>query len=224
MLKANEYRIIDCCSEVRKMYEFNGTTPRGERVVVEVTDCYPYSDKGWDKNGLPTLWYKAGYTKEVLPNYISVNTYVYEPDGSCFGMYNPQTCETWNGKRHVINFDWMLTVSDENRDRLLAEIVRRANDGTPTPMEAITEKVKQDFMADHKAFIWQWDEPKMRSLYTRHELIRHLLLSCEVYYDKNQLYAGDFYTRLHFIYPDVTEEEVLKVYDRYKDIVTKIYG
>lgn len=224
MLQANDYKVIDCGSEVRRMYEFNGRTPQGERVIVEVSECYPFSAKGWGKNGLPTLWHKAGYTKTVLPNYLSINVYVYDLDGQCWGMYNPQTCETWDGKRHVINFDWMLTVSQENRDRLLAEVVRRANEGVPTPMEAITEKVKDDFKADHKAFVWEWDEPKMRSRYTRHALIRHLLLACEVYYDKQQLYAGDFYTRLHFVYPDVTEEQVQKVYDRYADIVTAIYG
>lgn len=223
MLQVNDYKVIDCGSDVRRMYEFNGRTPRGERVVVEVSECYPFSEKGWGKNDLPTVWAKAGYTKEVLPDYLSVNVYVYDPDDSCWGRYNPQTCETWHGKRHVINFDWMLTVSKENEQRLLAEVVRRANEGEPTPMEAITPKVLDEFKQDHKAFAWEWDVQKMRR-YNRHELTRHLLLACEVYYDKQQLYAGDFYTRLHFVYPDVTEEEVLKVYDRYADIVTEIYG
>ena len=35
MLQANDYKVIDCGSKVRRMYEFNGRTPRGERVVVE---------------------------------------------------------------------------------------------------------------------------------------------------------------------------------------------
>lgn len=224
MLEANDYKILNCGSEVRRMYEFNGTTPRGERVIVEMSECYPSIEIGWGKNDLPSLWHKAGYTKEVLPNYICVNTYVHESDGACYGKYNPQDCETWDGKRYVINFDWMLTVSDENRDRLLAEVVRRANEGMPVPMEPITEKVKADFRLDHNAFSWVWDAQRMKDRYTAHALIRHLLLACEVYYDKNQLYAGDFYTKLHYVYPEVTEEEVLKVYDRYANIVTEIYG
>ena len=224
MLRAKGYKILDCGSDVCRMYEFFGTTPRGERVIAEISECYPSDGKGWGKHGLPTLWHKAGYTKEVLPNYLCLHVWAYDKDGQCWGMYNPQSKLSWDGKRFVIDFDWILTVSPENRDRLLAEVVRRANRGMPTPMEAITEKVKDDFKADHKAFVWEWDEPKMRSRYTRHALIRHLLLSCEVYYDKQQLYAGDFYTRLHFVYPDVTEEQVQEVYDRYADVVTAIYG
>ena len=224
MLRANDYKIIDCGSDIRRMYEFNGRTPRGERVLCEISETHPYGKDGWGKHGLPTVWAKAGYTKEVLPNYLNVNVYVYDPDGSCWGKYNPQTCETWHGKRWVIDFDWMLTVSKENEQRLLAEVVRRANEGEPIHMEPITERVKEEFKADHKAFTWEWDAQKMKARYTAHELTRHLLLACEVYYDKQQLYAGDFYTRLHFVYPDVTEEQVLKVYDRYADIVTKIYG
>jgi len=137
MLRANDYKIINCGSDVRTMFEFNGTTPRGERVIVEMSECHPFSAKGWGKNDLPTLWYYVGYTKKVLPNYLSVRVYVYDADGQCRGLYNPQTCETWDGKRYVINFEWMLTVSQENRDRLLAEVVRRANEGMPTPKEAI---------------------------------------------------------------------------------------
>lgn len=32
-----------------------------------------------------------------------------------------------SGKRLEINFDWMLPATPENRDKILAEIIRRAN-------------------------------------------------------------------------------------------------
>lgn len=32
-----------------------------------------------------------------------------------------------SGKRFEINFDWMLPATPENRDKILAEIIRRAN-------------------------------------------------------------------------------------------------
>ena len=137
MLQANDYKVIDCGSEVRRMYEFNGRTPRGERVIVEVSECYPFSAKGWGKNDLPTLWAKKGWTDGVLPNYLSIHTYVYSPGETCWIGYNPQTRKAWDGERDVINFDWILPVSDENRNRLLAEVVRRANAGEPTPVESL---------------------------------------------------------------------------------------
>ena len=137
MLRVNDYKVIDCGSKVRRMYEFNGRTPRGERVIVEVSECHPSSAKGWGKNDLPTLWAKKGWTDGVLPSYLCTHTYVYDKDGQCWGMYDPQDMLSWDGKRYVINFDWMLPVSDENRDRLLAEVVRRANAGEPTPVESV---------------------------------------------------------------------------------------
>lgn len=130
MLKANDYKVIDCGSDVRRMYEFNGTTPKGERVIAEISECYPFSGKGWGKNDLPKLWAKNGHTKEVLPNYISLQVYVYDTDGRCWGWYNPQTkmkmC--YDGQRLVNNFDWILTVSQKNIEALLAEVVRMANE------------------------------------------------------------------------------------------------
>lgn len=137
MLRANDYKVIDCGSDIRRMYEFNGRTPRGERVIVEVSECYPFSAKGWGKNDLHKLWAKKGCTDGVLPNYLSTHTYVYDPDGTCWMGYDPQILKSWDGQRYVINFDWMLPVSDENRDRLLAEVVRRANAGEPTPVESL---------------------------------------------------------------------------------------
>lgn len=224
MLKADDCKIIDCGSDVRRMYEFNGTTPKGERVVCEISECYP-GKEGWGKNSLPVMWYNHGYTKEVLPNYLCLHTYVYDEQG-CWGRYNPQDMETWDGKRWVIDFTYMLPVIDGNIRCLLAEVVRRANSGAHTLMEPITDRVLKEFKADHDAFrvAWTWDEQKMRGMYTAHELIRHLLLMCEVYYVRNECTEREFWSKLHHVYPEVTKEHVQAVYDRYAPIVTRIYG
>ena len=223
MLNENDYKIIDCHSDVRRMYEFSGRTPNGERVICEITECYP-DKEGWGKNSLPVVWKKAGYTKEVLPNYLCLHTYVYDEDGSCWGRYNPQDMETWDGKRWVIDFTYMLPVSQENIDYLLSEVVRKANSGAPILMEPITDRVIEEFKADHKAFSWTWDQQKMRARYTAHELIRHLLLSSEVYYHRDEYTEHEFQEKLHFVYPEVTAHQVQAVYDRYAPIVTRIYG
>lgn len=128
MLDVNDYKVLDCGSDIRRMYEFNGTTPRGEKLVVEVSECYPSGEK-WGKNDLPTLWYKHGHTKKKLPNYICIKTYVYDKDGQCRGIYNPQSMLCWYSKRIVLNYDWVLPVTKENINRLLVECVRRANEG-----------------------------------------------------------------------------------------------
>ena len=137
MLDAKDYKIEECGSEIRRFYRFNGTTPKGETVLAEISECYPFSAKGWGKNDLPTLWAKAGYTKEVLPNYLCLHTYVTDKDGHSYMDYNPQDRIAWDGKRRVIDFEWMLTVSQENIERLLSEVVRRANAGEPQKTECI---------------------------------------------------------------------------------------
>lgn len=223
MLNKKDYKIIDCGSDIRRMYEFSGKTPKGERVLCEISECYP-GKEGWGSRSLPVVWHKAGHTKKVLPSYLSLHTYVYDEDGSCWCRYNPQDMETWDGKRWVIDFNWLLPVSQENIDSLLAEVVRRANSGAPILMEPITDRVLKEFKADHDAFRWTWDAQKMRRAYTQHELIRHLLLACEVYYVRNCHTEHEFKEKLHFVYPDVTAHQVQAVYDRYAPIVTRIYG
>lgn len=119
-------------------YNFAGTTPRGETVAVDFTAIHP--DNSY-KNSLPNLWRRHGFISYVLPSYWSVDVYVYDERG-CWGRYNPteKTIEEttawqrWSGQRHVstthkhiLDFDWMLPATSENRDKLLAEIIRRAN-------------------------------------------------------------------------------------------------
>lgn len=109
---------IDHRAATRTLYELKGTTPRGERIAVEFTAC---TNDG-SKYSLPILWHKAGYTAKVLPSYWAVYVYATDDTG-CWGRYNPTT------KLHglALDFDWMLPATNENRDKILAEIIRRAN-------------------------------------------------------------------------------------------------
>ena len=103
-------------------YTFTEQNRRGERLTVEITECRPDNRS---KNSLPNLWQKAGRTKKRLESYFSVATYATDADGYCWGRYNPQE-ETADGKpQHVINFDWMLEVTEQNRERLLRECYNR---------------------------------------------------------------------------------------------------
>lgn len=108
----------------RTRYTFNGLTPHGETIVVDMTACYPDNSS---KNSLPNLWHKHGITPSVLASYWAVDVYATQPDGLCLGRYNPTVKPRQDGPGAVLDFAWMLPATAENRDKLLAEIVRRAN-------------------------------------------------------------------------------------------------
>lgn len=114
---------VEKMGSTRTYYTFNGLTPRGESVIVGMTACHP--ENGY-KNSLPNLWHRHGFISYVLPSYWSVDVYVYDERG-CWGRYNPTTKLHESGKRLVLDFDWMLPATNENRDKILAEIIRRAN-------------------------------------------------------------------------------------------------
>ena len=111
-------------TETRTVYTFSEQNRNGERLQVELVEVRPDNRS---KSSLPNLWQKHGYTKKRLESYFSVATYATDAEGVCCGRYNPQTkVEAVNGKpRAVINFDWMLEVTEQNRERLLRECYNR---------------------------------------------------------------------------------------------------
>lgn len=97
---------------------------KGERVVVDICSCE--HDKK-DKKGLMALWLKHGYLKKFLPTTLHVQTYVYDKDGYCRGLYNPTVKISNDQKRLVTNFDYMLEDTPENRAFLINEVKRLAD-------------------------------------------------------------------------------------------------
>lgn len=115
------------------LYRFTGKNKNGETIEFSIDRCGDW-DKPTDKNSLPYLWKKNGYIDRVLPNYWHVSTYATDKNGNCYGVYNPQekhlirTDE--NGKtiesRMVIDFDFMFEATEENKQKIIAEIEKRA--------------------------------------------------------------------------------------------------
>ena len=97
---------------------FNKLNSKGEKIQAEIIRT---ENPGGVKS-LPYLWKKNGYTKKVLPSYFSVLTYATDRSGNCRGIYNPQIIDGEN----KINFDFMLEATEENRERLISEIYKRA--------------------------------------------------------------------------------------------------
>lgn len=115
------YKVTEEAKDIRWMYEFEGKNRRDESLVVEITKC---TNPG-GKNSLPYLWKKHGWINRVLESYWGVQVYVTDTEGKCRGDYNPTSKISDDGKRMVINFDWMFEATEENREKLLKEIYSR---------------------------------------------------------------------------------------------------
>ena len=92
-----------------------GKNAKQETMTIEIVHC----ENPGGKNSLPYLWYKNGWTDKVMENYIGCHTYVHDSEGFCFGIYNPTTKLSDDGKKSVINFDWLLEDTEENRKKTI---------------------------------------------------------------------------------------------------------
>lgn len=101
---------------------FDKYNEKGEKICIEIGFSH---DFGVSKNSLPMIWFKKGYTKEIMTNWWSVQTYVTNKKGECYGAYDPTIKRSEDGKRFVINFDWHLAATEENFKKLLEEILRQ---------------------------------------------------------------------------------------------------
>ena len=124
---------IEQMAEKRWFYTFTNTNKKSESLIIELSKC---EDSSY-KNSLPKLWYKNGYTDKVLESYWSIQTYVKDSEGQSYGRYNPQHKLSEDTKRSVINFDWMLEATEENKEKLIDEVYRIFSVATG---ESATEK------------------------------------------------------------------------------------
>lgn len=90
-----------------------GKNAKQETMVIEIVGC---KNPG-GKDSLPYAWYKNGWTNKVMETYIGCNTFVYDSEGGCYGGYN--VTEKYDGKRNMINFDWLLEDTQENRNKIV---------------------------------------------------------------------------------------------------------
>lgn len=109
-------------AETRTIYDFEEKNKKGEKISVEIMEMY--EDNKY-KDSLPNIWKKHGYTDKLYNSFVSVHCYVTDKDGNCWERYNPTIKLSDDKKRYIINFDWLLEVSDENIDILLKEIYKR---------------------------------------------------------------------------------------------------
>ncbi|HCL4455256.1 TPA: hypothetical protein N2D10_003283 [Clostridium botulinum] len=116
--------IIEQMAESRWFYTFTDINEKGEKVIIELSKC----EDGSFKNSLPKLWKKNGYIDRVLETYWSIETFVKDTEGNSFGIYNPQHKLSKDGKRMIINFDWMFEATEDNKEKLINEVYQLASE------------------------------------------------------------------------------------------------
>lgn len=108
-----------------------GKNAKQETMVIEIVHC----ENPGGNNSLPYLWYKEGWTDKVIETYIGCHTYVTDSEGGCYGGYN--VTEKYDEKRNVINFDWLLEDTEENRKKIIEACI---NLFEPVTGKSATEK------------------------------------------------------------------------------------
>lgn len=106
----------------RAFYDLEETNKKGEKISVEIMEIFPDNTR---ENSLPNLWVKHGHTNKLYNSYLGINCYVTDKDGNCYERYNPTIKLSDDKKRNVINFDYLMEVSEENKEKLLKEIYKR---------------------------------------------------------------------------------------------------
>jgi hypothetical protein len=133
--------LIEQVTESRWFYTFTEPNSKGEKIMVEFVKCI--SDLN-NKNSALYIWKKAGYIDKLLETYWNIEVYVYDTEGNCWGRYNPQVKLSENGKRYVINFDWLLEATEENKQRLIDEVYRLVSSATgKTATEEKFDRIKE---------------------------------------------------------------------------------
>ena len=125
-----------------------GKNAKQETMTIEIFATHSDEDKPFakDKNSLPYLWHKNGWTDNVMESYINCHTYVHDSEGGCYGGYN--VTEKYDGKRNVINFDWLLEDTEENRKKIIEACIElfesaTGKSATERKMEHVMEVAKE---------------------------------------------------------------------------------
>lgn len=113
--------VIEQMAETRWFYKFTDINEKGESLIIELNLCKDWKES---KNSLPKLWKQNGHIDRVLETYWSIQTYVKDTEGNCYGRYNPQHKLKEDGKGVVINFNWMFEATEENKEKLIDEVYR----------------------------------------------------------------------------------------------------
>lgn len=121
-MKTNYTRTSDEFVNGKETIKF--TNKHGEAIQI---DLYRTTADEKSETDLMNLWIKHKYIKKFIKNRITVQTYAATANDDCFGWYNPTNKISDDKKRLVLNFDWVLEDTEENRQKIIDEVIRLAN-------------------------------------------------------------------------------------------------
>lgn len=119
MKRENNY--LNLITRYEKMSDFRTRYFVGDNFIIDISKCEHDLTSSTD---LMRLWKKAGYIEEMLPTHIVVETFFTDASGDCWGYYNPTIKASADGKRRVLNFDYLLEYTPDNVAHLLNEAIR----------------------------------------------------------------------------------------------------
>ena len=122
-----------------------GKNAKQETMKMKIVHC----ENPGGKNSPPYLWFKHGLTDKLMETYISCHTYVHDSEGNCYGKYN--VTEKYDGKRNVINSDWLLEDTEENRKKIIEVCIKlfesaTGKSATEKKIEHVMEVAKEKGM------------------------------------------------------------------------------
>lgn len=118
-----KYTVETIKDEYRDETRISVTTPNAKQKTMQI--WIDVCENPGGTNSLPYLWWKNGWTDRILEKYLYVDVSVEDSEGNCRHGYNPQHKRSDDGKRTVINFDWMLEATEENKQKIIDECINR---------------------------------------------------------------------------------------------------
>ena len=103
---------------------FEGKNKKDESVLLVIERC---------PDGCMPLWVKQKIFDKPFA-WWHISTYVTDKDNYTWGRYNPQNksevIKDSKGKtvlsHNIVDFDWVLSATEENRQKIIAEVSKRA--------------------------------------------------------------------------------------------------
>lgn len=128
-----DYTITRCNND--DWVKVNGKNAKGETLEIQI--CHLKSSDSLIMN----TWYKAGYIYTRLDTYLFCHTYVLDSEGNGSMKYNPTVKLSEDGKRNVVNFDWILTDTPENMIKIIEACIELFK--SATGKSATEEKIER---------------------------------------------------------------------------------
>lgn len=119
MTRENSY--LKFVTNIEKIAENRTRYHIGDRFILDVTKV---THDLKDKHDFMNIWKRMGYIKKPLPSHIVIDTYYTDSNGNCWGYYNITTKRSDDGKRKLINFDYLMEHTPENVEYLVNECIR----------------------------------------------------------------------------------------------------